>query len=321
MRQFERFSIDDLPGENRNDRWQTMLSTTHLPWRTKLPDPSAPFEALIRRWWIDDIALVDCDCGPSTGSRQRRQITGTDGEFFVILMNRAGKETVTQNDSTVELGPGDAVAWDSNKPAHFSVRETLSKRSLIIPWSAIEEVGGAPWAQAGTLLSSTAPATQLLTSYLDSLGASLPKLSQTALTAARNATLELLVGALRPESEGVSSATGPALRESINRYIESHLLDQNLSPGIVAQAHGVSVRTINRVFNASGETVADVIRLRRLARARVDLAETVHSVASVAHKWGFSDASHLSRTFKSHYGATPRDFRAERVTSESASGA
>ncbi|WP_016880367.1 MULTISPECIES: hypothetical protein [Rhodococcus] len=54
----------------------------------------------------------------------------TDGEFFVVLINRAGRETVTQDDITVNVGPGDAVAWDSTKAARF-VWEKLSKRSLI----------------------------------------------------------------------------------------------------------------------------------------------------------------------------------------------
>nr|WP_272943385.1 hypothetical protein [Rhodococcus sp. DK17] len=76
------------------------------------------------------MALVDCECDPCSGTRQRRQVADTDGEFFVVLINRAGRETVTQDDITVNVGPGDAVAWDSTKAARF-VWEKLSKRSLI----------------------------------------------------------------------------------------------------------------------------------------------------------------------------------------------
>jgi len=35
----------------------------------------------------------------------------------------------------------------------------------------------------------------------------------------------------------------------------------------------LSVRTINRAFNATGQTVGETIRIRRLARARNELAE------------------------------------------------
>jgi AraC family transcriptional regulator, positive regulator of tynA and feaB len=29
----------------------------------------------------------------------------------------------------------------------------------------------------------------------------------------------------------------------------------------------------------------------------------------IAHRWGFSDTSHFSRTFKAHYGYSPTDYR------------
>lgn len=303
------FRVDPTCGAGLPDQWQSVLSETHLPWATRVSPGDAPFEASIKRWWIDDLALVDCNCGPSSGTRQRRQIGMTDGDFFIVLINRAGHESVSQNDVTVDLCPGDAVGWDSGTPARFTVWQQLSKRSLIIPRSAIEEVGGAPWARSGVRLESSCPATTLLTAYLDSLSMSLPLLSPSALSGARNATLELLIGALRPDVAGVSSSSHPAIRESIDRYIERHLLDRELSPGSIAQAHGVSVRTVNRVFEATGQTVSDVVRIRRLARARVDLAKTSSSVAAIADKWGFADASHLSRTFKARYGTSPREFR------------
>jgi hypothetical protein len=130
-------------------------------------------------------------------------VADTDGEFFVVLINRAGRETVTQDDITVNVGPGDAVAWDSTKAARF-VWEKLSNRSLIIPRAALDEVGGKAWAHPGVTLRGDSPASQLLTSYLDTLASSLPRLSQSAVAAARNATLELLIGAVRPDTVDTS---------------------------------------------------------------------------------------------------------------------
>ena len=49
------------------------------------------------------------------------------------------------------------------------------------------------------------------------------------------------------------------------------------------------MRTVNRVFNATGQTVGEVIRVRRLARAREDLTEATALSPSIAHRWGFSD--------------------------------
>src|ERR1700754_1534495 len=189
--------------DDRAGAWQRMLSATPLPWSVAVPDaPDEPaFEAWVRRWWIDDLALVDCECGPCSGTRQRRDLADTDGEFVVVLMTRAGRETVSQGDAEADLQPGDAVLWDSTKPARFTVWEPLSKRSLLIPRAALDEVNRRGGATAGLMLSGDAPATRLLNSYLDTLSETLPALGSAAVAAARNATLELLIGALRADGD------------------------------------------------------------------------------------------------------------------------
>jgi AraC-like DNA-binding protein len=299
-------------GDDRVGTWQQMLSATHLPWSVSVPDASDEpvFEAWVRRWWIDDLALVDCECGPCSGTRQRRHLADTDGEFVVVLITRAGSETVTQGDVEAALTAGDAVAWDSTKPARFAVWEPLSKRSLLIPRAALDEVGGRTWMSNGVTLNGLAPATRLLTSYLDSLSQALPDLNPSAVSAARNATLELFMGALRTDGDVPSTSTArPALRAAMDRFIERHLLDDAVTPAAIASAHGVSTRTVNRVFNATGQTVGEVVRVRRLARARDDLTKSDRPIAVIAHRWGFADTSHFSRTFKAHYGASPTDYR------------
>jgi AraC-like DNA-binding protein len=308
----EFWAIDAPGGTDRTEDWQQMLSATHLPWSVSVPSaPDEPvFEAWVRRWWIDDLALVDCECGPCSGTRQRRQVAETDGEFVVVLITRAGRETVTQGDSEADLSAGDAVAWDSTKPARFAVWETLSKRSLLIPRAALDEVGGRAWMTGGVMLNGLAPATRLLTTYLDTLSQALPDLNSAAISAARNATLELFIGALRTDGDvPTTGAARPALRAAMDRFIEQHLLDEAVTPAAIANAHGVSTRTVNRVFNATGQTVSEVVRVRRLARARDELTRSNRPISVIAHRWGFSDTSHFSRTFKAHYGSSPTDYR------------
>src|SRR4051812_6177887 len=60
------------------------------------------------------------------------------------------------------------------------------------------------------------------------------------------------------------------------------LLDGAVTLNDIAVAHGVSVRTVNRVFNVTGQTVGEVIRVRRLARAREDLTDSNLPVSTIA---------------------------------------
>lgn len=308
----EFWSLSEVPKEDRPARWEEMLSHTHLPWSVRVPGqrPECDYRAWIRRRWIDDLALVDCECDPCAGGRGRDQISGTDGEYVVVLITRSGSETVTQEGAEAALKPGDAVSWDSMKPARFAVWEPLAKRSLLIPRAALDEVSGRAWMNAGVLLDGRAPAVRLLTGYLDALSRTLPELSSSAVSAARNATLELFVGALRPGGPVDSSTVGPALRANMERWIERHLLDRDVTPAAVAAAHNVSVRTVHRLFNASDETVGEVVRVRRLAGARRDLTESGEPISTIAHRWCFSDSSHFSRAFKALYEMSPREYRA-----------
>jgi hypothetical protein len=49
--------------DDRAAQWQQMLSVTHLPWTVQVDQDqdARPFDAWVRRWWIHDLALVDCE--------------------------------------------------------------------------------------------------------------------------------------------------------------------------------------------------------------------------------------------------------------------
>lgn len=308
----EFWCLDEVSEADRPALWEELLSETHLPWSVRVSrERQAPdYRAWVRRHWIDDLALLDCECGPCAGSRGRAELSGTDGEYIAVLITRFGSETVAQEGAEAYMRPGDAVAWDSTRPARFEVWEPLAKRSLLIPRSALDEVSGHAWTSAGVLLDGKAPAVRLLTGYLDALSRTLPDLSIPGLSAARNATLELFIGALQPGSSMDSSTVGPALRANMERWIERHLLYGGVTPAAIADAHNVSVRTVYRVFEMTGETVGEVVRVRRLAKARRDLTEGGEPISAIAHRWRFSDSSHFSKAFKAHYGVSPSEYRA-----------
>ena len=59
--------------------------------------------------------------------------------------------------------------------------------------------------------------------------------------------------------------------------------------------------------------VGEWIRAQRLEGCRRDLARsgrTAPTIAFIAHRWGFGDATHFSRTFREAYGMSPREWRA-----------
>ncbi|WP_177309321.1 helix-turn-helix transcriptional regulator [Streptomyces sp. ok210] len=92
--------------------------------------------------------------------------------------------------------------------------------------------------------------------------------------------------------------------------IEQNLENEDLTPALVANKIGVSVRTPHRLFSASDYSVMSLIRQLRMERARIDLlsSDSTNGVSYAAAKWHFSDASHFIRNFKQTYGLTPRSY-------------
>lgn len=95
-------------------------------------------------------------------------------------------------------------------------------------------------------------------------------------------------------------------------YIARHAVSPSTTPSVVAEQMGVSLRTLQKVFERDHSAVAEEILAARLTRARTLLerpsTESV-SVRSVAERSGFRSASALSRAFAHHFGSAPSTWR------------
>jgi AraC-like DNA-binding protein len=107
-----------------------------------------------------------------------------------------------------------------------------------------------------------------------------------------------------------------ALRARIDDFIEQNLGHQDLTPQSVAAEHGISLRTLHRLFQAEETTVAELIRKRRLERCRRDLTNPLlagRPIYLIAAHCGFLTSgrsnANFSNMFRTAYGMSPRDYR------------
>lgn len=311
----EYYDLNRVAIGDKGGRWEQILSTTHVATTVRLDSgrPAREFRASARRVWIDDLALVDAQCDPCSGSRSWAQVQSSPIDYVVVLINRGGREAVTQGGASTTMRAGDVVVWDSTLPFSFHVAEPLSKRSLFIPRATLRDFAAREVDVADAVFDSTSPATELLTSYLDVLGRTIDKLPPAAVASARDATLNLVAAALEPEqSQQLPRRAAPgstALRHTIEQWIEENLAQVDLSPSTIAIQHHLSVRTVHRIFERSGDSVGSFIRARRLARARQELANTDDPITDIAARWQFYDSSHFTRAFRAQYGISPSEYR------------
>ncbi|GAA1617467.1 helix-turn-helix domain-containing protein [Actinoplanes couchii] len=278
-------------------RWQKFLGDRSAP--VYEPATMADLRVRFQQVRVDD-ALIHTHEGFS--AVRAGKPSGVDGAVSLILVNR-GSATV----GTHDIPAGSYLVRRLDRPVSFTNGPCTAGMSLTLPGAAVAPLLG------DRVVHGPADSAEmrLLTGYADLLRRTAPDLSPAGARAAREALAELTAGVVRGAADSTDPLTAPALVEAAKNLAESHLTDAGLGPATLAAALHVSVRTLQRAFAGTGESVTSYIRRRRLDRAHRDLTDpAAHlTVSEIAARWQFSDGAHLSRAFRQRYGTTPTDVR------------
>ncbi|MCG7631450.1 MULTISPECIES: AraC family transcriptional regulator [Gordonia] len=262
---------------------------------------------------VGDVLITDWTSGTSLEGTRRSAVVGREAESLLVLTATAGTQFVETPDDTALLRPGSLLLMSSRTPVRIVVPEKTRKRTVRVPSAAFAgyDTGrGIPNFLSIDIAAN--PLAQLTAEFLDGIGSRLRQMTPADVESSRNALLVLLAGMIRSGHAPDAGETDflPFLRGSLEDWIVAHLGDGPIRVGDVALAHSVAPRTVHRAFATTGDTMGSVVRAHRLAAARNDLVHTDSSIATIAHRWGFCDASHLGREFRREFSMSPGDYRA-----------
>jgi AraC-like DNA-binding protein len=161
---------------------------------------------------------------------------------------------------------------------------------------------------------------RLLTSYAKTICGGLtiehPDL-RTLVTAHIHDLMAMIIGASRDgaalaEERGVAAARLAVIKADIIEHIghdETTLLD-------LATRHGLTPRSIQRLFEGDGSTFSEFKLEQQVSYARRMLGDRRYAgltIAAIAAAAGFGDLSYFHRVFRRRFGATPSDIRVKDV--------
>jgi AraC-like DNA-binding protein len=98
----------------------------------------------------------------------------------------------------------------------------------------------------------------------------------------------------------------------VSKYVDRHLAEPDLNAENIALAHHISIRTLYNAWSAANQVpLSQWIIAARLEGARAQLSGGTQAmtIAAVARRWGFADATHFARRFRRAYGLSPREWR------------
>ncbi len=302
----------------------TLSEARMVPVEFKPADPSS-FRMALRYEDLGAIRVMRLYGTPFRTRRTPALIRRSAPDLLSISMVLSGHGNLRQHGRDAYAEPGTLCLQELNRPysigqdfdhacvhdaeAVSALQLTFPRSLLPLPPNQLERLAAVPLGPRSGVGSLTS---QLLMQFAAGMD------EYTAAEAARLSTAALDVLATRLAHELDDDRRIPpethkrALLVRIHAFIQLHLSDPSLSPGLIAAAHHVSPRTLHALFREQGETVGGWIRQRRLEATRRELSDPSpdsRPVATIAARWGFSSPSRFTQAFKATYGMPPQAYR------------
>ncbi|WDF74535.1 helix-turn-helix domain-containing protein [Novosphingobium sp. KACC 22771] len=308
------FTTAGLSGTEAAEAWA-------LHWRSLVPlrVRSLGAEGLradVRTRALSSLSVGRIAVGPHEIQRERAAPQDASGDLLKLVIQLSGSTIVEQAGHQVALESGQWLLYDMARSYRLTNEAATGQFALIVPRSAY--AGLADTARRIAMrprpVSGMVKLLQRCTQgVIDDLDEGENALLDSDLGATMVDMLRLALGEC---GEGIArSSMQDTMRERVMAYIRRNFRDPDLTLDAVAQAMHCTKRYLHKLF-CDDQTISECIWAMRVRRCGEELASpayTARSITEIAFANGFSNSAHFSRVFKTHYGTSPRTYRAART--------
>lgn len=239
---------------------------------------------------------------------------GAEARRCRALLLLGGACTVMQGSRRARLVTGELAFVDASRPHRIEFERACRMLVVQLPHERLQLPPRALDEAAAIRFGAEDGLQRVVATFLASLGGSSEQLRGPAGAALAGSAVDLLATLIGAHLERSCRELGmkQALFEEACRFIDAHLHEPDLTPARIAAAVYVSVRQLHCLFQERGRTVAGCIRARRLEHCYSELADPASlrlPVFAIGSKWGFKEASHFSRAFRTAFGESPSEVR------------
>ncbi|GAA1720785.1 hypothetical protein GCM10009765_81230 [Fodinicola feengrottensis] len=279
-------------------------------------DPDVPLRGEIHADTLGPLRVGRIQTTTPHGVRRTAGQVGRDSrELYRAVLAISGSPRLRQDGRASQLRSGDFAIYDFARPYELAYDSTVRlavfsfpREMLALPAGSVRELTAVPITAEGT--------GALVAPLLRRVAADVETYQPASAARLSTVVMDLITTAVAERIDRIDAVSAQTQQRTmfvrVNAFIEEHLAETDLTPGLIAAAHHVSLRYLHRLFEPQHTTVAAWIRHRRLEKCRHDLADpALHTlpVSAIAARWGLPDPAHFSRLFHRTYGLPPVEYR------------
>ncbi|AQY00950.1 MULTISPECIES: helix-turn-helix domain-containing protein [Microbacterium] len=306
-------SVSTLVARNISE-FRAAVSESFVPLQVSTAGPDH-FRGIIRGASVDEVHVNEVRAASHVVERTPELIARSDRSYFKLSLMLAGTGMLIQDDREAVLQAGDLAVYDTDRPYSLVFDDDFRTMVVMFPKHLISLPSDMIGQLTAVRISGQGGLGGMVVPYLTQLAGNLDQLAGTTGARLAHSALDLVTTVFTRELglDEVSADPHRALVQRIRSYIDRNLASTDLGPATIASAHFISTRHLHGLFQEQGVTVSTWIRTRRLEQCRRDLLDPMladRPVAAIAARWGFVDAAHFSRAFKTAFGISPSEYRA-----------
>ena len=308
----------DAGVDGKAQLWQRGVSQLFTELNTEIRDP-ASFGGMIEVIDRGELSIAHIAAAAQRVCREEPRRPSSPEDRLFLNVQLEGSSTVLSARGKMRLAAGDCILIDPHQPFMLEFTQSLRQLCVQVPdWWLREKLSCPLEAVVGWPLNLYRGSGSVL---LSSLGALLDPLPGEANVGAELLELfgDVLADCLRIAALGQGGlAASPAERGisvRLRQFVSEHYRDETLSPAVVAQELGCSLRNIHKISAENGTSFGVLVLETRLAAAAHALALPASKtrISAIAYDCGFADISNFNRSFRRKFGTTPSRYRANRA--------
>ena len=305
-------TANSSPGA-RAGYWKEIISNAYFPLDLKYRDEGR-FNGGLDYWSMGSVSLSRIQCDAILYKRHERQIVTEREKSFLVTIPDLADINFAQDGREVSCAPGGFVLERGDAPYEFSHPGANLLWVFKVPAAALRARVGPPERLSAMSFDATKGVGAYFVDAVRTSARRIAEMDSAAHEVVGQHLIDLLCLAIQGDERVLSSNLSSVRSAHLFRaeqFIRGQLSKQELLPQDIADACGISLRYLQRLFTDSGRSICEWIREQRLLMCDEELRKknSQLTISEIAYNWGFSDQSQFSKHYRAYFSRSPSEAR------------